>query len=81
MITCRLKNAFLNVNATDYKIINAFESIELQFIGNNPNTGINALIENQFYSISYEISLTSDAFINMMTYRSNNKHPRNTCIK
>lgn len=76
-----IKNAFIIVNETEYTIINAFESIYLQFIENNPNTAINALIENHFNLISYEISLTSYAFIEKITYRSNNKHPRNTCIK
>lgn len=79
MISCILKINVLLI-ATDYKNINEFESVKLQFIGNNPYTAIYVLFENNFNSIVYDISLTIDAFIKMMTYRNNGKHPRKLCI-
>lgn len=39
MITCILKSDLVLI-ATDYKMLNAFESVKLQFIGNNPYSAI-----------------------------------------
>lgn len=63
-------------------MLNAFESVKLQFIGNISIHCNLFLFENHFNSIVYytRISLAIDAFIKMMTYRNNGKHPRNLCI-
>lgn len=79
MITCIL-NIDVVLIANDYKMLNAFESVKLQIIGNNSIHCNLFLFENHFNSIVYYISLAIDAFIKMMTYRNNGKHPRKLCI-